>query len=56
MCGDLRRSFKLFCVLFFFPVTIPETNSSPPKIGFLNRKLVLEASIFHVRAVSFRDV
>ncbi len=35
--------------------TLPETNSSPLKIGLPNRKVVFQPSIFRCENVSFRE-
>ncbi len=40
---------------YFTSVTLPETNSSPLKIGHPKRKLVLKPSIFRFENVSFRE-
>ena len=39
---------------FFFAHTLPETNSSPLKIGIPNRKVVFQPAIF--RGYGFREI
>ena len=41
--------------LFFFWVSLPETNSSPLKIDPWKRRFLLETSIFGGQTVSFRE-
>ena len=51
----LKRNFYLPTIHFQGHATLPETNGSPLKMGFSNRKVVFQPSMFRCY-VSFRDM